>query len=244
MKTIKKLMSLGLVMIILMTNACMKSTCEESGTNSNTVYMFIDYTDQLNFNKLKDNWEKDYKTINKMYPMNACQGGKLRIIPVTNLGSNEIEAISYKALPADLNDFNPPVDYTMFKRDFKKSMESFLLREAKELPSTHLFEPMCNAFNQMNSDSESGRKIAIFYSDMLENSDGGSMYKSGNADKLLANWKANTGCELPDMNGMEVYIINHRSEGTNQLIRKSNLFWKEIFTKQGAKVTLSSTLEL
>jgi len=132
MKTIKKLMSLGLVMIILMTNACMKSTCEESGTNSNTVYMFIDYTDQLNFNKLKDNWEKDYKTINKMYPMNACQGGKLRIIPVTNLGSNEIEAISYKALPADLNDFNPPVDYTMFKRDFKKSMHKKFMEANEE----------------------------------------------------------------------------------------------------------------
>ena len=245
MKTIKKIIALSLVFASLLIGACVKSTCEEVSTSTNTVYIFVDYTDQLNFNKLKENWAKDYKTINQLFPMQSCQGGKLRMIPVTNLGSNEIAAMSYEALPASLNEFNPPIDYTLFKRDFKKSMETFLLREAKELPSTHLFEPMCQAFNQLQTSTDAGRKIAIFYSDMLENSDGGSLYsKKVDPKVLLKQWQATTGCTLPDMTGLEVYIVNHRKERTNQLIRKSNLFWKDAFTKQGAKVVLTSSLEL
>ena len=239
------MLSLVLVFIVLLTSACFKSTCEDLGSSTNTTYVFIDYTDQLNFNKFKENWEQDYKTINKMYPLRSCQGGKLRMIPVTNLGSNEITAISYDALPASLNEFNPPIDYTLFKRDFKKSMETFLLREAKELPSTHLFEPMCTAFHQLQASSESGRKVAIFYSDMLENSDGGSLYsKKGDPTIMLKNWETNTGCSLPNLSGIEIYIVNHRKEGTNQLIRKSNLFWKDTFSSKGAKVVLTSSLEL
>lgn len=245
MKTIKKIIALSFVLASLLISACTKSTCEEVSSSTNTVYVFIDYTDQLNFNKLKENWDKDYKTINRLFPMKSCQGGKLRMIPVTNLGSNEIAAMSYEALPASLNEFNPPIDYTLFKRDFKKSMETFLLREAKELPSTHLFEPMCQAFNKLQTSTDGGRKIAIFYSDMLENSDGGSLYnKKGDPKTLLKQWQATTGCSLPDMSGLEVYIVNHRQEGTNQLIRKSNLFWKDTFMKQGAKVVLTSSLEL
>ena len=245
MKTVKKVLSISFVFLLLFTSACIKSTCEDMQSATNTVYVFIDYTDQLNFNKFKENWEMDYKTINKLFPMRPCQSGKLRMIPVTNLGSNEITAISYEALPASLNEFNPPIDYTLFKRDFKKSMETFLLREAKELPSTHLFEPMCAAFQQLQASTTSGRKIAIFYSDMLENSDGGSLYsKKGDPTVFLKNWETNTGCSLPDLSGLEIYIVNHRKEGTNQLIRKSNLFWKETFSSRGAKVVLTSSLDL
>ncbi len=241
MKNLKSILFLGIVTMLLL-SSCGSSVCESESTN--TVYVFVDYTDQLNFEKLQENWEKDLRKINSLFPLETCTAGEVAIIPITDLGSNEVKRMSYKPMPADMNEFNPPVDYSVFKRKLKSAMKDVVAGEAKAMENTYLYEPMCHNLNKLVSKKGSGRKVAIFYSDMLEHSTGGSMYKhKKNLDVLKVKWPEVFGCELPNLNGTEIYVINHRNQNSDDFIRQANRFWKEVFAEKGARVEVASNLD-
>lgn len=103
------------------------------------------------------------------------------------------------------------------------------------------------------SRKDADRKCLIIYSDMLENSQLFSFYRSQwkkeiesmieDPEKTLEKL-GKKGPALPDISELEIYIIATRTEGNDEKVNLSEQLWTALFEYQGATVTFNSTLEV
>ncbi|MCW5908898.1 MAG: hypothetical protein KIS94_13625 [Chitinophagales bacterium] len=222
--------------------------CEDESTKTNAVFVIIDYTDSLNYSWLKKTWRKDVEQISKIFDLNVpqpCTAGSFRVVPIVNVGERPGTVLYHDFLPPDVDPFTIPQDAIDLVTNIPKVIQHHLGDSVSSLRRTCYFEPTCKALVKL-ANIKKGRRIVILYSDLLENSD---LYRTYNrpfslTEDSLTEIQAKCHCTLPDLTGIEIYVVNHRNEATDHLIRDNNAFWKSVFENRNATVMIGSNLEL
>jgi hypothetical protein len=200
--------------------------------------MFIDYTDSLNYRRLKENRISDSSKIASLFSRTACHSAEFRVIGISNLGHGIDEAISYNTIPEEVTEFTMPDDVFEFFNEIQPVIKRNTKQVSSRLDKTKIFEPLCMKIQQLN-EAPQGRKIMLLYSDMLENSDALQMYRGGsldNVDSILKSMEATCRCTLPSsMKDIEIYVVNHRDVNSDTLIRNAYSFWGKIFSDRNTK---------
>lgn len=205
-------------------------------TQANTAYLFIDHTDTLNYRRLQESWKRDMEQLNhRMFPFSPCTGGAFKAIIINSIGSNPSGGFAYGPLPARLNDFSPPPDYQQFFREKYQAMEKATAFPPRDLPRSLIYEPACRHLAELAEQPLPGRKLAVFYSDMLENSQVDFYNIRKDNEMLLAELEQAFGCQMPNLEGIDIIIVNHRSQETDALIRRANQFWQWLFERNNAR---------
>jgi hypothetical protein len=112
-----------------------------------------------------------------------------------------------------------------------------------ELANSRLYLPICEALRELQK-SPAGRKCCFVFSDGLENTGDLSFYKyRQNPKRLLAEKdtiikKFEKQCSLPDLTGIEIYIIYQPTKDLDELVYTAKLFWRDYFQSHGATVHL------
>jgi hypothetical protein len=112
-----------------------------------------------------------------------------------------------------------------------------------EIPHSRLYGPICEVLQDLQHSTAKQRQCLIF-SDGLENTKGLSFYDYRHnpallleeKDKIIAELEKQ--CPLPDLSGIEIWIIHQPSLELDELGHYVKLFWKEYFQSHGATVHL------
>lgn len=210
--------------------------CPASRQRINYLDLYIDYSDELNYKKFQSAYEEDLKQMfRQMFRLEdcACTGGRVKIISVGASGNLEVKTFAFRPLPATPDKNRIPKDYLTFVQQVKAAMKKSAESAGEELSQTYFYEPLCREMNALVMDERAGKKMVVIYGDMLEHSDVLNMYKfnfgSGNAYSILSKGFA---CDLPDLSGVEIYNVNHRSADTEKRIRKAAHFWEKVFKER------------
>ena len=72
------------------------------------------------------------------------------------------------------------------------------------------------------------------------------MYRdSTEPEDLLPRMEQAYGCQLPEnLEGIEIRIVTHRLEATDEAMRRASQFWEFVLRKRGANVIVSSSLTI
>lgn len=227
------------------------------------VYCFVDVTDTVNFD-LADNYLKTTskdenstcelwnKLNDKVYKFDNCTGGKFRLYKINDVGENQFLEIGYPKegyFSGDKTDFQIKDDPALreFKYRFSGLYSELTEEESAVKRYTKIFLPLCKALNQLN-ESKATRKIALIFSDMLENSEKFSFYnnKEIDAEKTLDKLEALYNQNFPTLQDIEIHIVSKRNTLNDVGIDKAEKFWKTVFTqlypakvfKQGATLDI------
>ncbi len=112
-----------------------------------------------------------------------------------------------------------------------------------ELPHSRLYRPICEVLQELQH-STAKRKICLIFSDGLENTKDLSFYNyRHNPERLLEEKdkvivELEKECPLPNLTGIEIYLIHQPSLELDELGHYTKLFWKEYFQSHGATVNL------
>lgn len=110
-----------------------------------------------------------------------------------------------------------------------------------ERPRSKLYRPICEAMHELQQ-SPAQRMIGVIFSDMLENTKHLSFYSyRQNPGKLLEARdsiieKLEAQCALPDLTGIELYIIHQPTLELDELFDAARQFWRSYFEEKGATV--------
>lgn len=111
----------------------------------------------------------------------------------------------------------------------------------EKLPQSKLYRPICKIL-QVLADSPAERKVCFIFSDLLENTKYLSFYSFMDKPGTILNERdriintLNERCELPDLTGIELYIIHHPNSETDELFDAVLQFWTTYFKEKGANV--------
>lgn len=236
------------VLLLLLTVLTNCNECPQEQQFQTSVYMFIDYTDSLNYSKLKENRSKDSAQIAALFSKSACNSGEFRIVSINNIGSDIDDPISYDIIPEGVTEFTMPDDVLDFFRKIQPHIKKYTRSASSQLNNTKIFEPLCQKIKQLQQ-APKGRKILLIYSDMLENSDVFTMYNRfnlENTDSILKVMETKCKCKFPEsMKDVEINIVNHRDPISDTLIRNACRFWEKVFNgRKVKKMHIGPSMEL
>ncbi|KAA3625752.1 MAG: hypothetical protein DWQ02_21135 [Bacteroidetes bacterium] len=112
-----------------------------------------------------------------------------------------------------------------------------------ELARSRLYHSICEAIRELEQ-SPAERRICLLFSDGLENTKNLSFYQyRNNPQRLLKEKdmiieKLESECTLPDLSGIDLYIIHQPSPELDELVHVARQFWKDYFESHGATVYL------
>ena len=117
-----------------------------------------------------------------------------------------------------------------------KALEAIKEIEPINIYATRIFENIDELFFDLTE--QDGEKIAIIFSDLLENSDIGSVYNNTlDVDKFKF---------AADLSDVKIYMIRDcpQEKQYNDLCDQAVGFWRNVFRSQGYRVRIDSSLEL
>ncbi|MBV6428457.1 MAG: hypothetical protein KIPDCIKN_02991 [Haliscomenobacter sp.] len=220
-------------------------TCSELTTNAVTV--MYDQTDTLNYRKFQERAGKDFQEIaGKLFPVAPCSEGVFRLLPVNGIGSNEVQTLEYQIPDASINEYHLPAEHQLFIQEMGELAKDLSGPTPAELPNTLIFEPLCRELHLLVSLPGPANRFLILSSDLLEHSASIDMYRdSTEPEDLLSRMEQAYGCQLPEnLEGIEIRIVTHRLEATDEAMRRASQFWEFVLRERGANVIVSSSLTI
>jgi hypothetical protein len=219
--------------------------CGCDGMTENRLLVFLDQTDKSVFEHIKDDAAGIIKRLGKsLFPCEECRGGVIRVVQVRdNCQNKPLLDGRFAPLPEGTDPAGAvPNDY----QNFIKAVKAFSVSVAQDstvsgYTATCLYEPLCKELVDITDNSKvaPGAIKVIIYSDMLENSSmETSLYKhdSLTVETFESRLKEKYDIEIPNLNGGEIYIINHSDIKNQNKVRYACGLWKEMFVGHGAKV--------
>ena len=219
------------------------ASCTEQIT---TVYIFIDYTDDYAREQFRLHVDEYYKAIERLFPMESCRWGCGKIHSNHRFGHRDSlnESIMRHCLKG-LNRFSPPAEYLLFKKKLRQIFTELAQDGDRKYDHTYVFEPLCNEYQHL-LDEPSGRKLMIFFSDLLENSSGGNMYNHVyDPETTIDQWEEKFACNLNDFRGIDIYVLSFRNQNSEEHVLRAKRFWRKVFELRHAKsIKYSSSLHI
>ena len=116
-----------------------------------------------------------------------------------------------------------------------------------ELPRSRLYNSICETLQRLEQ-SSAEKKICLLFTDGLENTSQISFYSyRKKPQKLLEDketiiQKLEAQCVLPDLTGIDIYIIHQPKPEVDELFYVTKQFWKDYFESYGAAVHFKAEL--
>jgi len=237
--------------------AILFSSCKTETPQKTAISVLIDITDERfkNENFVAENLPRLMELMKLDTETGGFSGGEIKLSLINEVSDSKSETIKIKVGETGMMGENPLTRKDEVDKFFEQLQQSFstLLENADwGTDASKIYQKVtreCIKLNRIDAD----RKYLIIYSDMLENSKQFSFYG--------ANWKntigkmvdspeqtieklSQDGPKLPELSQLEIYIVATRTPGNDEKINLSEQLWKSLFEHQGARVTLSSSLEL
>ncbi len=169
-------------------------------------------------------------------------GLKAYIHTISDISDTKTQRIQYEILPATA--FDTRLKRLEEKRKFKQELANVIGQVVDTNVSlgknkSKIYAKLCE---ELNNNNDSGRRIFVIFSDMLENdkiSFYGMTIKSKFLKKTINEADTELGklynCQLPDLSKTEVYVITDRNEKNDELINTAKTFWTALFKKHNCK---------
>ena len=243
--------------LIISTLFIVFSACSNpSRISNNLIYVMIDQTDtSLNYqNIVKSSIIKIVNLSGLSKDGSSPNGCTIKKFDINSLSDNKSKEAVIGCGSVGLSGDNP-LDRNDDIKMFIKNTESILAPDNSKsgtFSQSKIYQNVCRELNVMTSNNQTftTRRLVIF-SDMLENSDLFSIYRSNidfnNEEKLdeVLQEMEKSDCILPDLSNVEIYIVVSRSEDNDEIINKSAKLWEYIFnSKNVKKINFDSELSL
>lgn len=182
-------------------------------------------------------------------------GGQVRLFLINDISESKFRNIVLEEGHPGLLGQNPldRIDVIkVFYRELDANLKE-LIREANW--STNESKIYQNVCRELRSLAESARqqRVAIIYSDMLENGPRFSFYQKNQQEMatLISNAIKirdeilSQACVLPDLANIEIHVvIPKRTRQNDEMVNAAERFWTPIFSSKGARVIWGSSLKL
>ena len=205
----------------------------------NTAYIWIDLTDELILDSHK---EKAKDAVNALYGGlgDRDNGLKIKVMAINHrLISDDIYVIDLPKGSSNgfcLNCQSVKERKAQVKKKKQEALDAIDKLNPIKIYQTRIYENLRREFKNLNK--ESGKKYAIVFSDLLENSHKISLY--GNIPDASV---VDFGVDLSDM---EIYLIRdcRQDQDSNDLCDDAVNFWAEAFDLNGVVADINSTFIL
>ena len=240
---------------ILSISAFFTISCNEQKAQQTDIYVFIDVTDTLSRNADIPTYDL-VKRIGVDTASGGLHGGTIKFFMINDISQGKVLGkIELPVGNGGLLGDNPLARADVVKT-FWHSLKT-TIAEVKQKATyganrSKIYQNMCEELNNL-AQSKADKKLAIVYSDLLENSDAISFYGAG-VQKIAA-WekdikaadaflKKSYGCSLPDLSAIELHIVQVRSTKNDAAITAAKSFWKLLFNYKKANVKFEAELNL
>ncbi len=154
-----------ILIVFVMVSCDDDSACDTGSQKLNCLYLFIDYTDSLNYVRLKENQKHDSAQLSSVFSMDACNSGRFRLVHINDLGESEDIPLGFGTISKSQaeNRYMMPKAAAGFFRKIQEVIKKETHQSVSELERTNLFEPLCKKLKQLIA-LPRGRKVMIMYS--------------------------------------------------------------------------------
>lgn len=238
--------------LVLLCALCLLG-CTQEKPKFTTVYVFIDVTDSLF--RPASRYLPDIPLILREMNVDTVKGGydgaELRLFLINDLSESKSTARRLEEGTPGMLGQNPLDRLDEIKKFARGIREDFvsLLREAQwQKNQSKIYQNLCRELNNL-AGVKSDRKVAVIYSDMLENSNLFSFYGSGVEkvrryleDMDQARRELSADCAMPNLSGVELSMVTFRTKGNDEKVNLASQFWTRFFQQQRAVVHFGSEL--
>jgi PBP1b-binding outer membrane lipoprotein LpoB len=152
-----------------------------------------------------------------------------------------------------VNEYDRIDEIKAFQKKARTSLNSLFKGVECKKDKSKVYETLCRSLQQLANDNVS-RRILIIYSDMLQNSSLFSFYGESyekqisdmimHIDKTEKHLSESCGCSLPDLNNIEIIVVNRHIIQDDDRVELAERLWKALFKyKNVGKISFSSHLE-
>jgi len=220
------------------------------------VYVFIDITDSASVqaSTYQSSIPEILKTIGVDTSSGGYSGGEVKFFLINDISNSQSEKIVLKRGNKGLlgqNPFDRLDEIKDFQSSLKKQLDKILRNADWEKSQSKIYQNLCRELANLKS-APGDKKIAIVFSDMLENSSLFSFYETG-ISKVSGYVKDIEGtyetllskdCSLPELSEIDIYLIAHRTVENDEKINLAEKFWSALFEFKKAKVRFDSELDI
>lgn len=231
---------------------------DQKTIKSTSIYLFIDLTDTA-FRDLKT-YLPDLPIIMDKIGVDTISGGfnggEVKIFLIGNVSQTRHETINLKVGTSGLLGQNPIErieDIKKFYRDLNNKVTGLLQNNTFQMNNSLIYQNVCMELNRLQS-AHGDNKIAVIYSDMLENSNLFSFYGNANLGQIQSfinnnnphlGALLNNTCSLPDLSKINIHIVfPNRTNTTDPLITLAANFWTILFSAKNGTVKFGQQLNL
>lgn len=218
---------------------------EEAKIKFTNVFILVDVTDQVfrDQNVVVENVPRLLKMMNIDTMTAGMSGGEVKLFTINDLSETKSSTVKLAQGVAGLLGQNPldrQDEIKKFRRELLSSIESTLKGVEWQKDKSKIYQNICRELNSLARIDDKHKKVMIVFSDMLENSELLSFYKT-DTDALISQideFEKNTlsiDCSLPSLDKVEFYIVSNRNKGNDEKINKAERFWKALFNSKNVK---------
>jgi hypothetical protein len=232
-------------------------TNQKENIQTTSICVLIDVSDERfkDENFIHENLPKYFKLMNLDKISGGFSGGEMKFSLINEISDSKSKTIKIEKGEDGLMGENPLTRKDKVEKFFinVETQLTSLLKEANwGTESSKIYQKIARECIKMKR-SEADKKYLIIYSDMLENSNLCSFYKSNwkNQIEKMIDEPENTlktfaenGPALPDLSEFEIYIVAKRNAENDERINLSEQLWTGLFEFQGATVFFNSSLEI
>lgn len=245
------------IVVVISVFAYFSCTNQKEKSRTTLVCVLIDVSDERfkDENFIHENLPKYFKLMNLDKSSGGFSGGELKFSLINEISDSKSKLVKIEKGEDGLMGENPLTrkdNVNQFIKNAENQL-SLLLKEANwGTESSKIYQKIARECIKMKR-SEADKKYLIIYSDMLENSNLFSFYKTNwenQIEKMMAEPEntlttfAENGPVLPDLSEFEIYIVAKRNSENDERINLSEQLWTALFEFQGATVFFNSDLEI
>ncbi len=247
--------NLWFIIILICTSVFWGCKTEEATTTS--ICLLLDVSDERFNNEkfLPDNINSILHLMKLDREKGGFSGGEVKISLINDISDSKSEKASIPAAKPGLLGQNPLIrrdEVVKFCTDLETIFTKTINKSAWGTKESKIYQKVARELSKLNK-TQSSRKIMVIYSDMLENSNLFSFYKTGWQKEIekMANDPEGTikklsekGPSMPSLDGIEIIVITNRTVTNDEKINLSEQFWRIIFEEKGAQIRFDSVLEV
>jgi len=236
---------------------CFLQGCGESEPALTTeVYVFIDVTDSIHLGNKAQYHKSLDEILDKMGVDTASAqpaGGEVKFFLLDDV-SNSISKKAYLSTASSgllgENPFDRMDEIKQFRKELKTGINELIGQVNWKTKESKIYQNVCRELKHLAT-KKADQKVVIIFSDMRENSSLFSFYghKGARIEQMTKNIEEThdnllaKDCELPNLEGIDIYIVSPRNQEIDEQINKAERFWTKLFEYKNAKVNFDSELD-
>ncbi|MCC6283650.1 MAG: hypothetical protein IT262_23800 [Saprospiraceae bacterium] len=171
------------------------------------------------------------------------EGGYIRLTALNALSQNTVHSATLPSPEAGIlgsNPLNRKDEINAFQQQVTAIFDNFGRAYRKDAGQSKIYQGLCRELTRL-ADDKADRKIMVVYSDFLENSALFSLYPPHNLKYLqdpiqFADSVLRQDCPLPNLNGIDIYLVAYRTESNDEAVNQALKFWETVLEHAGARV--------